>query len=341
MKNSNNGSRTLLVIAKDQHGSSTRYRAGQFRDRLAAAGWEMIVLAVGDGQASRGQMLQMAQAADVVLVLRKTFGPLVTRLLKRASKRLLFDFDDAIFVASSGKGSRTRYRRFARMIRCCDQVWAGNSYLQQWAEKINCDVQLVPTVVDEQRYPLASQQPDGEGWIDLVWIGSRSTRKYLQTLIPVLNQLAEERSNIRLKIVADFELEGLQLPQLAIPWSEQNEAEALATAHIGLAPLLDNDWTRGKCGLKVLQYMAAGLPVVTDAVGVNEVMVSHRQTGFVVNGVAQWCEVLLSLSGDEHQRRRMGEAGRQRLVQGGYTVSANAKQMISSLNGLCPYGEPG
>jgi len=327
-------SRRLLVIAKDRDGSSTRYRAGQFVSGLQAAGWQVEIMAVGSDAAGRGQMIGAARQADVVWVLRKTFGPVTTKLLRLAAKRLIFDFDDAIFLASSGKPSSTRYRRFTRMVRCCDQVWAGNPFLQQQAATVNGNVQLVPTVLDQHKYPLASQQPAKDGWIDLVWIGSQSTRKYLQTLIPVFNRLAQQTERVRLKVVADFELESLEMPQLRIDWSEAAEAEALASAHIGLAPLLDNDWTRGKCGLKVLQYMAAGLPVVTDAVGVNEVMVSHRQTGFVVKDQGQWFEVLVSLIGDESQRRQMGIAGREKLIHDGYTLTHNAQQMIAFLKGF-------
>ncbi len=334
MKNSSNSSRTLLVIAKDQHGSSTRYRAGQFRDQLASAGWVMTILAVGDEQASRRQMLQMARAADVVLVLRKTFGPLVTRLLKRTSKRLLFDFDDAIFVASSGKSSRTRERRFARMVRGCDQVWAGNDFLAKEARRWNQRVMVLPTVVDEGAYLQTDQRPLSNGYIDLVWIGSRSTRKYLQRLIPVFNRLARQRSDIRLKVVADFELDGLELVQLVIPWSEQSEADALASAHIGLAPLPDNDWTRGKCGLKVLQYMAAGLPVVTDAVGVNQQMVVNDETGLVVLNDQQWLDAVLRLVDNPQLRKQMGAAGRRRLIDEDYTTSSVLAKMLGALDSL-------
>ncbi|MEL0082016.1 MAG: glycosyltransferase family 4 protein, partial [Gammaproteobacteria bacterium] len=276
--------------------------------------------------------LAAARAADGVLVLRKTFGPLATWLLRRAAKKLLFDFDDAIFVASNGQPSTTRNRRFVRMVRCCDQVWAGNRFLQQQAAGWNSDVKLVPTVVDEQKYRLADHEADDS--VDLVWIGSRSTRKYLQTLVPLLNGLGQQNGRIRLKVVADFELEGLTLPQLRVDWSEAAETQALASAHIGLAPLIDNDWTRGKCGLKVLQYMAAGLPVVTDEVGVNQSMVTHGETGYVVNSEAEWTQALLSLAGDASQRRRMGLAGRRKLIDDGYTLTHNAQRLPELLDGV-------
>jgi glycosyltransferase involved in cell wall biosynthesis len=312
----------LLVIAKDSDGSSTRYRAGQFVSGLQDAGWQVEIMAVGRDGAGRGQMVCAAQQADVVWVLRKTFGPVATQLLRWVAKRLIFDFDDAIFLASNGKPSSTRYRRFKRMVRAADRIWAGNDFLLEEARRWNEQSEVMPTVVDEAHYQVADQGALDNDVIDLVWIGSSSTRKYLERLIPVLNRLTELRPALRLKIVADFELPDLRMPQWRIDWSEQVETEALATAHVGIAPMADNPWTRGKCGLKVLQYMAAGLPVVSDAVGVNRQMIIHNETGMLVSNEEQWCEAVLGLAADAQRRRQMGAAGRARLIGANYTQAA-------------------
>ena len=313
----------LLVIAKDNDGSSTRYRAGQFVSGLQAAGWYVEIMAVGSDAAGRGQMIGAARQADVVWVLRKTFGPVTTKLLRLAAKRLIFDLDDAIFLASSGKPSKTRYRRFTRMVRAADRVWAGNDFLADESRRWNKQTEIMPTVVDEANYPLADPGAVDDDVIDLVWIGSSSTRKYLERLIPVFDRLTELCPVLRLKIVADFDLPDLKMPQLRINWSEQVESEALATAHIGIAPMIDNPWTRGKCGLKVLQYMAAGLPVVSDAVGVNQQMILHNETGVLVSNDEQWSAAILGLANDTERRRQMGGAGRARLIYQDYTRSAN------------------
>jgi glycosyltransferase involved in cell wall biosynthesis len=328
----NAASRRLLVIAKDRTGSSTRYRAGQFVPGLEQAGWQVQIIATSTGLGGRRQMLAAARGADVVLVLRKTFGPITTWLLRRAARRLVFDFDDAIFLASTGQPSRTRYRRFARMVRAADQVWAGNPFLADVARSITSRVHILPTVLNERRYHSSPNAINGEGTIDLVWIGSRSTRKYLEKLIPVLNRLVQLRPELRLKIVADFDLPTLQMPHLRVDWAEQVEVEALATAHIGIAPMIDNPWTHGKCGLKVLQYMAASLPVVTDAVGVNQEMVVNECSGMVVNDHEKWVAAVLKLSADASLRARFGDYGRRRLVEQGYTVGANLQKMCQLLD---------
>lgn len=324
--------RSLLVISKDVAGSSTRYRAGQFIAGLAQSGWQVDVLAAGSDIGGRRQMVAAASRADVVLVLRKTFGPVTNWLLRRAARRIVFDFDDAIFLASNGKPSSTRYRRFKRMVKSCDQVWAGNPFLAEAASGHNPNTAVMPTVVNEIQYLPVELDEKNSGIIELVWIGSRSTRKYLEKLRPALNRLAALNSTLRLKVIADFELSDLNMPQLRIDWSEQFEAQALATAHIGLAPMIDNPWTRGKCGLKVLQYMAAGLPVVTDAAGVNQQMVIDGYTGYVVTGDDQWIESILKLAADAKLQAEFGKNGRQRLIDQGYTVRANLEQMQRSLD---------
>ncbi|MBV1879112.1 MAG: glycosyltransferase [Pseudomonadales bacterium] len=326
--------RSLLVISKDASGSSTRYRAGQFLPGLEAAGWQIKILVADSDLVVRGQMLQAAACADVVLVLRKTFGPVTSWLLRRAARRLIFDFDDAVFLASNGKSSITRYRRFVRMVSRCDQVWAGNSFLAEAASQHNASTRVMPTVVDEVQYRRVGEGKFESQTVDLVWIGSSSTRKYLEKLRPVLNRLASLRSDLRLKIVADFELADLEMPQVRIDWSEQVEAQALTSAHIGIAPMIDNPWTRGKCGLKVLQYMAASLPVVTDMAGVNQQMVVNGRTGLVVSDDDQWVEAIIRLADDFQLQLEFGNTGRQRLIDLKYTVGSNLREMNSYLEFL-------
>lgn len=323
--------RQILFLAKDADGSSTRYRAGQYRAALSAAGWLATIRVVGSGGESWPAILRAARQAEVVVVLRKTFGAIPTWLLRRAAHRLVFDFDDAIFLASNGTASRTRYSRFARLLRTCDQVWAGNEYLAAEAARHCARVTVLPTAVDETRYRLPGPPEHEPATVDLVWIGSRSTGKYLRTITGVLDQLAGELPQLRLKIVADFDLPALRINRQAIAWSEASEAAELASAQIGIAPMIDNPWARGKCGLKVLQYMAAGLPVITDAVGVNTEMVEDGVTGFLVRGHQQWVEAITTLAKDAELRRRFGAAGRQRLLDRGYALTATSARMLDCL----------
>lgn len=274
----------------------------------------------------------MAKQADVVVILRKTFSLPFLRLLRLCSKNLIFDLDDAIFCRSDGKASNSRQLRFERVARICEQVWAGNLYLADMAGRYNESVKIMPTSLDYRKYLLeVEKNPD---YFDLVWIGSRSTQKYLQKWLPVLESLSEIIPNLRLKIVADFDLSSERLKITAVPWSKKGEAEELSSAHIGIAPMSDDSWTKGKCGLKVLQYMAASLPVVSSPTGVNREIVKHGVTGYLAESPKEWWVAIEKLAHDSDLRQAMGEAGQMRVVKQ-YSIDVTYCKMAKAIYTLC------
>jgi len=321
----------ILFISKGENAPSTRYRGLAYFSALRSDGWEPEHITVGDNPLLRLKLLKRANRADVVVILRKTFSAPFLRLLRLCSKHLVLDLDDAIFCRSNGAISRTRRNRFARVARRCRQIWAGNEYLADASRQYNRAVTTLPTSLGPGKYLLEAEKPARH--IDLVWIGSRSTRKYLDTGLPALEDLADSLPHIRLKIVADFDLKCGRLSTIAVPWSEENEAFALSSAHIGIAPMPDNPWTRGKCGLKVLQYMAAGLPVVSSPAGVNGEIVEHGVTGFLADSAEAWRKAIEKLVHDPDLRRVMGEAGRKRVMEQ-YSVEATYPKMARALDSL-------
>ena len=302
----------ILVLSKGEDSASTRYRALQFFDRLKVAGHQARHMCLSGGPANTFRALKAAGKADLVLVLRKTLPWPVLWLLRRAARRLVFDFDDAIFCNTDGTPSPTRMSRFSAMVRCCNHVTAGNGFLAETAARFNPAVSVIPTCVDVSRYHVGTEQPGDH--FDLVWIGSRSTRKYLEAVIPALRTASQQIPNLRLKIIADFDLDAPGFPTLPVTWQADSEAAELASSHVGIAPMRDDDWSRGKCALKVLQYMAAGLPVVSSPTGVNAEAVIPGETGFLAGNDREWLEALLALVGNAERRRQMGLAGRQRVV---------------------------
>ena len=166
--------------------------------------------------------------------------------------------------------------------------------------------------------------------VDLVWIGSRSTRRYLVKLTPLLEDLAQELPQLRLKIIADFDLPASKLTVLSVPWREQTEALELASAHIGIAPMADNSWTRGKCGLKVLQYMAAGLATVASMAGVHRDIVEQGVSGFLAASTDEWREALRRLIVDAPLRERIGARGKREATER-FSLAATFARMQSLL----------
>lgn len=325
--------RQVLFVFKGVEAASTRYRARVYYPYLRERGWEVVEWAASANPIARLKLLAQAARADVVVLLRKTFSAPFARLLRMASRRLVFDFDDAIFVRSSGAPSRLRLRRFARMVARCDHVFAGNAYLAERARAFNPRVTVVPTSIDPRKYAVDAAKPVQT--LDLVWIGSSSTKKYLARALEALERAAGRVPQLRLKIVADFALESSRLPILPVAWSEGSEATELASAHIGIAPLPDNDWTRGKCALKLLQYMAAGLPVVASPVGANREALEDGVTGLLADAPGEWVAAIGRLAADPALRAAMGEAGRVRVAER-YAEEKVFARMHAVLEALCP-----
>ena len=325
--------RTILFISKSETSASTRYRALTYFPYLQATGWNPVHIAADKSFVRRMQILQRAAKADVVVILRKTFSPFFIYLLRRSAGILVFDFDDAIFLRSNGQASSLRMKRFRRMMKICDQVWAGNHYLASAALAFNPRVSILPTSVNTEKYRIDARKPDDS--IDLVWIGSKSTRKYLTDALPALESVAKQHPQIRLKIIANFDLATNHLKTLPVQWSEASEATELANSHVGIAPMSENPWTRGKCALKVLQYMAAGLPVVASPAGINKDVVIHDETGYLATTEQEWINYIQRLVEDPSLRKRLGETGRKRVIEN-YSEDNTAKALLTSINNLYP-----
>jgi glycosyltransferase involved in cell wall biosynthesis len=261
-----------------------------------------------------------------------------TTLLRRHARRLLFDFDDALWLrdsqSSKGFESRRRQNRFRFIVRACDAVIGGNSFLAENAARCagarRCRV--IPTCVDSAHYRLAKHIA-APGNAELVWVGSASTLRGLERARPILEALGTEVSGLKLKLICDRFLTLQHLPVHPCSWSEATEATEIAAADIGLSWVPDDPWSRGKCGLKVLQYLAAGLPVVANPVGVQSEMVRHGETGFLASTIDEWVQAVRALAYDSTLRRRMGAAGR-RLVEANYQVECGGERWVRLLRSL-------
>ncbi len=297
----------ILFLSKSAESASTRYRALDYFGLLKDHDWEPVWLPITGSFSVKQQALGAAGSADVVVLVRRLLPAPLLWWLRKKSRHLIFDFDDAVFTRPSGD-SRQRLRRFRRIVRLSDQVFAGNDFLAARARSENAEVHVIPTSLDVERYRVDVPRPVDH--FDLVWIGSQSTRRYLEPLLPVLETCADSIPELRLKIVADFELESSKLTILNQPWSAGTEAAELASAHVGIAPMQDTPWTRGKCALKILQYMAAGLPVITSPAGVNREVIENGRNGYLADSPQDWQTAITALAADPRLGRRLGEQGR-------------------------------
>ena len=304
----------LLVLTRDRANSAYRQRIEPYLAPLAERGiqTEVVTLAACPWT-RRGQMLR-ARQFDGVLLHRKTLSWLDARWLGHV-RRLIYDFDDAVMFQARApeRPHGGRQRRFTRTVQLADLVIAGSPVLATHADMAGAwESEVVPTGLDARRF--APKQDYGKvGAARLVWIGSVSTLKQLEPFRPALEAVGRAAPGATLRVIADAELylDGLHVEN--VPWSYEAEGRLLAECDIGIAPLPDTPFTRGKCGFKVLQYMAAGLPVVTSPVGVNADYVRPEETGLHATTAEEWVAAIKRLAADPALRERMGRAARARI----------------------------
>ncbi len=270
------------------------------------------------------RLFRQSRRYDGVFLQKKRLNSFDAFWLRKYARKVIYDFDDAVMYDDERPelSSRKRQRDFARTVRLADTVIAGNKYLADHALKFNDNIKILPTGLRLEDYKGAAGRPE-DGRVVLVWIGSKSTLKYLAEIKPALEEIGSRFDNVVLRIICDefFDLQNIKVERCQ--WSERTQVSDLATSDIGLAPLPDNRFTRGKCGFKILQYAAAGLPVIASPVGVNAEFVSDGVTGFRAADVSEWIDRIGRLVKDAELCRNMGRHGRDWVQSFDFAVIGN------------------
>lgn len=314
----------LLVLTNNPERASFRQRIQVYFDTLRAHGVDCEVVKLPDGFLARRKLFKRAADFDGVFLHKKGLNIRDAMWLRRNSKKIVYDFDDAIMYNPNrpDRNSPSHSIGFRKSAKLADVVIAGNSYLAKQAQRFNDNVKIVPTGLDTKAY-MVEAKAKNDGRIRLVWIGSKSTLQYLAEIRPALERIGLRYDSVVLRIICDefFDLQNMEVEKRQ--WSLEKQAEDLATSHIGLAPLPDNRFTRGKCGFKILQYEAANLPVVTSPVGVNSEYVRNGVTGYHASNIPQWIDKVSELIDDIELRKQMADAGRDQAQRFDTTVIGN------------------
>ncbi len=347
--------KVLLLCRYSRLGASSRLRSYQYLPFLAEAGIEVTVSSLFDeaylqrfyasgtkraGDLARAYLTRLKQLFTVkrydLVWLEYELFPWLPAGFECAMRYLgvpyLVDYDDAIFHRYDQGASvwvrRLLGRKIDRVMACASRVIVGNDYLAERAEQAGARaVQVLPTVVDLSRYPLKQHHDLRD--ITIGWIGSPTTVGYLERIREPLTRLAGEYS-LRLLIIG---ADPLTLPGVvveALPWSEEREAEMIRQCDVGVMPLNDDPWERGKCGYKLIQYLASGLPVVASPVGVNREIVEPGVNGYLADSDAAWEAAFTRLIEDPQLRRALGLKGREK-VQCQYALDVMAPRLIEAL----------
>lgn len=329
--------RVVAIVDSPEH-VCCRYRLGAFVAGLPAFGHSLELQSLPRGL-SRWRLGSGLADADLVILQRRLLPRWQLALLRQRVRRLAFDFDDAVFLRDSyhrqGSESSMLRRRFLSMMGSVDAVVAGNDWLAERAQAAGARlIRVIPTCVDPTRYaPMANTNAG----LTMVWIGSSSTVRGLARARPLLEQLGQSVPGLTLRLVCDAFVDFQHLKVERVPWTAAGEADALASADVGLSLLPDDDWSRGKCGLKVLQYFAAGLPVLGNPVGVTAQMIgpdpiTQQTAGLLPVSPEDWQRALEALR-DDKTRRVMGAEARRRAVQE-YSIARGVAEWAQFLDEL-------
>jgi len=286
--------------------------------------------------ARRRSLMKSVRDYDAVYVFREAalLGPAIfERQIHRLGVPMVFDFDDAIFVSyrspSNGYLSYLKMAgKTAGICKLATHVTVGNRYLADYALRHNSQVTIVPTTIDTEEYTVLGVPARSDVPV-IGWTGSYSTRQHLDTLRTVLQRLAK-RQRFRLRVIgaSSYELEGVDVE--SINWRSETEVEDLRPVDVGIMPLPDDAWSKGKCGLKALQFMALGLPVVCSPVGVNTEIIQDGENGLLAAGEDDWVEKLSRLLNSVELRSQLGKAARATVVNK-YSAAAQAPRFYQVL----------
>lgn len=353
----------LLAIVPSVYDTSPgqRFRLEQWEPHLKELGVEITYAAFEDPELSatlhkpgnvgrkmrliakafgrRAGIIRSLRGYDAIYLFREAAllgPPIFERMVHRSGVPTIFDFDDAVFVPyvspSNGYLSYLKFPAKTKTIcRLATHVIAGNTYLADYARQTNQNVSIVPTTIDTDKYEMVARSNDNRVPV-IGWSGSFSTVQHLDSLKGALKRLALKET-FRLVVIGTpvYRIDGVDVE--ALPWRAATEVADLRQIDIGIMPLPDESWSRGKCGLKALQYMALGIPTGCSPVGVNSEIIQDGINGFLATTEDEWVEKLKQLLHDKELRQRLGAAGRA-TVEAKYSAAVQAPRVYEILRSV-------
>ena len=336
--------KVFFALVGDERTPGARERIYRYLPMLRAAGVECEVFVAGNvppGRVARirhffGEFLRKVREADVFVNYRIAFPRWQTILLRQAARRMAFDLEDAVFVVPPyQKGPlyevREKIARTEFFVRRCDLAVAGNTFLAERVQSWGCAARIIPTCIHTEVFAPRPHGPRPQ--VTIGWSGSPVNFCYLQGIAPALRETKRLFGDrVRILIVSadppapgtfDFEFEHR-------PWKLETDAEDFHDFDIGIMPLDDSDWSKGKCSLKALQCMAVGIPAVVTPVGMNREILTPGEEGFFGGTTEEWVEAFRKLVEDPALRERMGKKARERVLRD-YSIDVGFARLRGAL----------
>jgi glycosyltransferase involved in cell wall biosynthesis len=327
-----NGYTCDLSYIIDEEADSEFYKPGNFLRKF------LILLSAF--QKRRGDV-KRAENYDIVFVQREAFmigSAYFEKKLSRIKPKLVFDFDDSIWLLDTSSANQKwawlkSEKKTSQIIKYSDMVFAGNNYLADYARQFNNNVKLIPTTIDCDLFIRSVPYADNER-VCIGWSGSITTIKHFEKAISFLKKLKEKYGDkIFFKVMGDATYVNQELDIKGISWSSDTEVNTLQSFDIGIMPLPDDEWVKGKCGLKGLSYMALEVPTVMSSVGVNPEIISDGINGFLAAGDDEWIDKLSLLIDSFELRQKLGKAGRDTVVNH-YSFQSQKNNYLQNFNEL-------
>lgn len=326
-----NGYKCHLSFLLDEEGDRLIYGKGNFLKKA---------LMLLSHYRKRWHDVKHADDYDIIFIFREA---LMTRSIffekqfAKSRAKLVFDFDDAIWKNDTSNANKLfawmkNPEKIAKTIALCDLVFAGNNYLADYAKQHNQRVVIVPTTIDTDEYVRVPGPP--KDYITIGWSGSITTIKHFELAIPFLLEIKKKYGpKVRIKVIGDARFKNEKLSIQGIAWNKDAEVRELSDIDIGIMPLPNDEWARGKCGLKGLQYMALQIPTLMSPVGVNTEIIQHGVNGYLPNTTEQWVQCISTLIDQPQLRQQLGVAARQTVVDK-YSIHANKELYLRYFNSL-------
>ena len=353
----------LIVHHRPNRSPGQRFRIEQFLPRLEKAGYEVTfsnIISEKDDKTfySHGHYFgklmfviksffhrmkdaRQAKNYDLVFVYREAYmlgTTIFERKFAKSGVPMIFDFDDSIWLNDTSEGNQNlawlkRTEKTNEICQYATLVSVGNQYLADYAKQFNSNIFILPTVINTNYHKPTERKPHDR--ICIGWTGTQPTLKHYETAYPVLKRIKEKYGDkVYFKVIMNSKTWQSEIPDTKIvQWSAQNEIDELCEFDIGIMPLPDDKWSRGKCGFKGLQCMALELPVVMSPVGVNKEIIDEGKNGFLASNDDEWVEKLSALIDSEQLRREIGKNARQ-IVEERFSVTAWEDKVMETFDRL-------
>jgi glycosyltransferase involved in cell wall biosynthesis len=286
--------------------------------------------------------IRKASAYDIIFVQREAFmlgTSFFERKFGQSKAKFIFDFDDAIWLQNVSAANKKfqwlkNPEKTAEITSVADLILVGNQYLEDYAKKFNANAEIVPTTIDTKEYDPTGYKREQDGTVCIGWSGSITTIQHFKWAKPFLKKIKDKYGDsVTFKVIGDENYGDEELGVKALPWRREDEIREISSFDIGIMPLPDDEWARGKCGLKGLQYMALNVPTIMSPVGINNDIIQDNENGYLADEESEWLDKLTRLIESPELRNTIGKAGRQTVIDH-YSFTSLKHRYLTLFNNL-------